>query len=99
VQIAAAQGRVGDLPPDSGRGLIACNPPYGVRIAADVRHLLTELGEATRRRPAWRVAIVAADARMAAGLGRHLVTLLRTKSGGIPIEMLISNQCKDRARS
>jgi len=59
-----------------------------VRIAADQHAVFTELAEATRRRPAWRVAIVAARARAASSL--RLATLLRTKSGGIPIEMLVS---------
>ena len=88
VEIAAIQRRLADLPPDPGGGLIACNAPYGVRIAADQHAVFTELVEATRRRPAWRVAIVAARARAASSL--RLATLLRTKSGGIPIEMLVS---------
>ena len=88
VEIAAIQRRLADLPPDPGGGLIGCNAPYGVRIAADQHAVFTELAEATRRRPAWRVAIVAARARAASSL--RLATLLRTKSGGIPIEMLVS---------
>ena len=88
VEIAVNQRRLADLPPDPGGGLMACNLPYGVRIAADERTLFDELAAAAHRRPAWRVAIVAASARGASGL--RLTTLLRTKSGGIPIEMLIS---------
>ena len=88
VEIAVIQRRLADLPPDPGGGLMACNLPYGVRIAADARILFEELAAAAHRRPAWRVAIVAASARGASGL--RLTTLLRTKSGGIPIEMLVS---------
>jgi putative N6-adenine-specific DNA methylase len=86
VEIALSQRRLADLPPDSGSGLIACNPPYGVRIAGD--QVFTELAAAARRRPAWRLAIVASGGRTASDL--RLATLLRTKSGGIPIEMLVS---------
>ena len=86
VEIAAIQRRLGDLPPDDGAGLIACNLPYGVRIAAGA--IFTELAAAARRRPAWRVAIVAPNAREASGL--QLKPLLRTKTGGIPVEMLVS---------
>src|SRR2546422_1864281 len=88
VEIAAIQRRLADLPPDPGGGLIGCNAPYGVRIAADQRTLFDELAAAAHRRPAWRVAMVAASGRGASG--RRLTTLLRTRSGGIPIEMLVS---------
>src|SRR3989475_423511 len=88
VEIAVNQRRLADLPPDPGGGLMACNLPYGVRIAADARTLFDELAAAAHRRPAWRVAIVAASARGASGL--RLTTLLRTKSGGIPIHILVS---------
>ena len=88
VEIAVNQRRLADLSPDPGGGLMACNLPYGVRIAADARTLFDELAAAAHRRSAWRVAIVAASARGASGL--RLTTLLRTKSGGIPIEMLVS---------
>ena len=101
VEIAAIQRRLADLPPDPGGGLIACNAPYGVRIAADQHAVFTELAETARRRPAWRVAIVTIRVRAAslgntirmvspARSGLRLATVLRTKSGGIPIEMLVS---------
>lgn len=89
LEIEVAQRRLEDLPPDGGRGLIACNLPYGVRIEADARGLASRLGEAARRRPAWRVALVKAQANAAAP-ALPLAALLRTKSGGIPIEMLVS---------
>src|SRR5256712_2605168 len=62
VEIAAIQRRLADLPPDPGGGLIACNAPYGVRIAPDQHAVFTQLAQAPRPRPPWRVAIAAASA-------------------------------------
>jgi len=89
VDVVVVQRRLEDLPADPGRGLIACNLPYGVRIDTDWRRLSAELTDAARRRPGWRVALVKAQAK-AAVPALPLATLLRTKSGGIPVEMLVS---------
>jgi putative N6-adenine-specific DNA methylase len=89
VAIEIVQRRLADLPADAGRGLIACNLPYGVRINADARGLAAEVTGAARRRPAWRVALVKAQAKAPAP-ALPFTRLLRTKSGGIPIEMLVS---------
>jgi putative N6-adenine-specific DNA methylase len=86
VQIDIVQRRLADLPPDGGRGLLACNPPYGVRIHADTRRIFAELAEAARRRPGWRLAVVAAWPQAAKAL--RLKPLLHTKTGGLAIEML-----------
>src|SRR5207245_6845788 len=89
VDIDIIQRRLADLTADAGRGLIGCNLPYGVRINADVRRLAAEVADAARRRPGWRIALVKAQAK-AALPALPLATLLRTRSGGIPIEMLVS---------
>ncbi|MGZ6123709.1 MAG: THUMP domain-containing class I SAM-dependent RNA methyltransferase [Myxococcales bacterium] len=78
-----------DLPADAGSGLLACNPPYGVRVGADVRAILRELEEAARRRPWWRVAIVAPRG---SGADKRFEQLLRTQNGGIPVEVLVSRR-------
>ena len=89
VDIDIIQRRLADLTADAGRGLIGCNLPYGVRINADVRRLAAEVADAARRRPGWRIVLVKAQAT-APVPSLPLATLLRTKSGGIPIEMLVS---------
>jgi putative N6-adenine-specific DNA methylase len=88
VGIEIAQRRLADLPADAGPGLLACNPPYGLRIQADVRRIFAELAAAASRRPAWRIAVIAAQPRAATVL--RLRPLLHTKTGGLPIEMLAS---------
>jgi putative N6-adenine-specific DNA methylase len=90
VEISIAQRKLVDLPADAGAGLLACNPPYGVRIGADVRRMFRELEEAARRRPHWRLAILAAEAAAAAASDLRLAPVLRTQNGGIPVELLAS---------
>src|SRR5438128_11307747 len=89
VDIDIIQRRLADLTADAGRGLIGCNLPYGVRINADVRRLAAEVADAARRRPAWRIALVKAQAK-AALPPPPPATVLRAKSRGNPIEMLVS---------
>ena len=86
VAVEIVQRRLADLPPDGGSGLLACNPPYGVRVAADVRALFRELEEAARRRPGWRVAVVAPRSP-----GPRLKSVLRTHNGGIPVDVFVSD--------
>jgi putative N6-adenine-specific DNA methylase len=86
VEIAIAQRRLAELPTDGGAGLLATNPPYGVRIGAELERVFRELDEALKRRPRWRAAVIAPRA----GLTVALVSILRTQNGGIPVEMLAS---------
>jgi putative N6-adenine-specific DNA methylase len=90
VEVAVAQRQLAQLPPAEGPGLIACNPPYGVRVGGDVRRLFRELGEALRRRPGWALATLAADEGQATSAGLAFRRLLRTQNGGIPISFLRS---------
>jgi len=90
VPIEVAQRRLADLPPDPGSGLLACNPPYGVRIGADVKRVPRELGDAAKRRPRWRLAMVAGQAAAAGARELGLAPVLRTQNGGIPVEVLVS---------
>jgi putative N6-adenine-specific DNA methylase len=90
VTIEIAQRRLAQLPPAEGPGLIACNPPYGLRVGGDVRQIFRELGDAARRRPGWRVAAVVADERAANASGLRWTRLLRTQTGGIPIQFLVA---------
>ena len=90
VDVRVIQRQLAALPADDGAGLIACNPPYGVRIGADVRRVFRELGEAARRRPRWRVAAVVADGQAAGASGLPFRRVLRTQNGGIPVDFMLS---------
>lgn len=75
-------------PPGGLPGLIAVNPPYGVRVGArdPLRDLFARFGQVARERfPGWTLALLSADERLAAHLRQPLEELLRTSNGGIPI--------------
>jgi putative N6-adenine-specific DNA methylase len=88
VALEVTQRRLADLSPDPGRGLIACNPPYGHRIGADLHQLFVDLGTAARKRPGWDLAMMAADADSTRASKLPLQELLQTQTGGIPVTFL-----------
>ena len=88
VTLQIAQRQLAQLPAAQGAGLLACNPPYGVRIGGDLRALFRELGDAARRRPSWSAAAVVADESAARASGLPWQPLLRTQNGGIPVHLL-----------
>lgn len=77
----------------AGPGLIAINPPYGIRIgdADRLRNLYAQIGNVLRmRRPEWKVALLAAEARLAAQTQLTLEERWRSSNGGIPVKLLAS---------
>ena len=92
VILQLAQRPLAQLPAAQGAGLLACNPPYGVRVGGDVRALFRELGDAARRRPSWSTAAVVADESAARAAGLPWQKLLRTQNGGIPVQILAARR-------
>lgn len=92
VSLQLAQRQLAQLPGAEGPGLLACNPPYGVRVGGDVRAVFRELGEAARRRPSWSAAVVVADESAAQAAGLFWQKLLRTQNGGIPVQLLAARR-------
>jgi putative N6-adenine-specific DNA methylase len=78
-----------EVQPPPGLGLLATNPPYGVRIAGDLRRLYAELGDLARR-SGWRAAALVADGRAAQRAGLTWKRALRTRNGGLPVELLVT---------
>ncbi len=90
-------------PPEGAAGLVATNPPYGVRVGGaaggggggggggerhEVRNLYAQLGNVLRRRcPGWRLALYSPDARLTRQVGFPMDTVLRTRNGGIPVQV------------
>ncbi len=95
VEVAVVQRRLIDLPPHDGGGLLASNPPYGVRTGE--RGALRDLEQVARRRPGWRIALIAPRGTAAAFPALKLEPLLRTQNGGIPVEVLLSPRASARA--
>ena len=82
-----------ERPAGSAPGLLAVNPPYGVRVgeSAPLRDLFARLGQVARERfGGWTLALLGADRRLDGQLRLPLEELLRTTNGGIPIRVLAS---------
>ena len=79
--------------PDGAQsGWIITNPPYGVRIGADVRNLYAKVGSLMRTQfRDWRLGILTASPELERQLGLPLERLFETKNGGIPIRFVIGN--------
>lgn len=74
-------------------GLIASNPPYGVRIGdgTDLRNLYAQLGNvARRRRSGWDLALLSADRPLERQMGLAFEQRLRTSNGGIPVRLVMA---------
>lgn len=77
----------------AGPGLIATNPPYGVRIGETegLRDLYAQLGKLARGPFAgWRVALFSASAALDGQLGLQLQEAARTTNGGLPVRVMVS---------
>ena len=69
-------------------GLVATNPPYGVRVSpgADVRNLYAQFGKVLRARcPGWKVALYVANSGLRAATGISLKPEFATSNGGIRV--------------
>lgn len=92
--IEFTQRSVSAIAPPTGPGMLATNPPYGVRASSktDVRNLYAQLGNVVRSKlPGWRVALFSAQERLTAET--HLTTkpLFRTTNGGIKISAVLAD--------
>jgi putative N6-adenine-specific DNA methylase len=75
-------------------GLVASNPPYGVRVGESerLRNLYAQLGNVLRaKRPGWRLALLSADRGLERQLGLELDTKLTTRNGGIPVRLVMAD--------
>jgi putative N6-adenine-specific DNA methylase len=74
------------------RGLLATNPPFGVRVpkASNLLPLYQTLGHrAGRLGDTWRVAILANDVRLARRTGLALRAAFTTRHGGRPVTAMV----------
>ena len=85
---------VSAMKPPAGAGLLATNPPYGVRVgrAGDLRDLYARLGALMRERwQGWAVAILVAGPMPEREMGLPFAARWESTNGGIPIRLLIRN--------
>ena len=86
--IAFARQAVSAIRPQGPPGLVATNPPYGVRVGAagDVRDLYASLGQVLRRYfGGWRVALYSTGPVLTSQLSVPLEEMLRTSNGGLRV--------------
>lgn len=73
-------------------GLVASNPPYDARLAADPA-LYRELGEALRRAvPAWRAALLCGDDQLAFATGLHATRKYTLYNGALPVTLIVCDR-------
>ena len=80
--------------PSDPPGLIATNPPYGIRVgeADRLRDLYAQLGNVARRtRPGGRLALLAADRQLERQIALRLAERFRTRNGGIPVHLVVAD--------
>src|SRR5690606_31936675 len=75
----------------AGRGLVVCNPPYDVRLAADPA-LYRALGDALRRAtPDWRASLLCGDAELARATGLRANKRYQVFNGAIECTLLVAD--------
>lgn len=82
---------ISDIHPPAGPGLLATNPPYGVRVGetAALRDLYAQFGHTARARcPGWSLALLSADRRLEAQMRIALSPEFQTSNGGIPVALM-----------
>lgn len=75
-------------------GLVALNPPYGVRVGERdrLRNLYAQLGNVLRRRRVgWKLAVLSADKQLDAQMRIPLETRASTRNGGIPVRVVVGD--------
>jgi putative N6-adenine-specific DNA methylase len=80
--------------PESPKGWIVTNPPYGVRVgeADRVRDLWAQLGNILRERAAgWKLALLSPDAALERQLRIPMRVAAMTSNGGIPVRVMVGD--------
>lgn len=78
--------------PGGGRGLVAANPPWGLRLGDEdrLRNLYAALGRLARDDlGGWRAALVCPSERLAAATGLGLQPRVRLRQGGVNLALWI----------
>jgi len=78
-------------PQAAARGVVVCNPPYDVRLAADPA-LYRALGDALRRAtPDWRASLLCGDAELARATGLRANKRYQVFNGAIECTLLVAD--------
>jgi putative N6-adenine-specific DNA methylase len=83
---------ISNLTMPTERGLVACNPPYGMRVTggADLRDLYDAFGSVLRRQASgWRVALIAPDRSLVTRVVAHSEERATIENGGVPVAITV----------
>lgn len=86
---------ISSVSPPPGPGLLATNPPYGVRVGEkrDLRDLFARFGDLVRQRwSGWTIAMVSASDMPEREMKLDLEARWESSNGGIPIRLLVGTQ-------
>lgn len=92
--IAFSEQPVSAMKDGEGKGLVATNPPYGVRVGdkGPLRNLYAQFGNVLRdRRPGWDVALLSADRVLEGQLQIDLDERFATRNGGIAVRLMVGS--------
>ena len=79
------------IPAPETTGLVATNPPYGVRVGESdrVRNLYAQFGKVMRARcPGWDVSMLSADPKLERQTGLSFEPIFQTSNGGIKVRVV-----------
>ncbi|GAA3930511.1 bifunctional 23S rRNA (guanine(2069)-N(7))-methyltransferase RlmK/23S rRNA (guanine(2445)-N(2))-methyltransferase RlmL [Luteimonas lutimaris] len=80
------------------RGLVACNPPYDARLAADAA-LYRALGDALKRAvPGWRASLLCGDAELAHATGLHARRKYQLFNGALECSLIVCDPVRPAMR-
>src|SRR5690606_8498137 len=80
------------------RGLVACNPPYDARLAADPA-LYRALGDALKRAvPNWRASLLCGDAALAHATGLRAAKKYQLFNGALECSLVICDPVRPAMR-
>jgi 23S rRNA (guanine2445-N2)-methyltransferase / 23S rRNA (guanine2069-N7)-methyltransferase len=83
---------------DAPRGLVACNPPYDARLAADPA-LYRALGDALKRAtPGWRASLLCGDAELARATGLRAAKKYQLFNGALECSLIVVDPIAPPAR-
>ncbi|TXI49176.1 MAG: bifunctional 23S rRNA (guanine(2069)-N(7))-methyltransferase RlmK/23S rRNA (guanine(2445)-N(2))-methyltransferase RlmL [Lysobacter sp.] len=86
-------------PVAQARGLIACNPPYDARLAADPM-LYRALGDALQRvAPAWKASLLCGDADLARATGLRASKKYQVFNGAIECALIVCDPVRAERRA
>ncbi len=77
------------LEPPPGPGVLAVNPPFGVRLADEAAGSWRAIAALLERSPGWVCAVLAPDRGLERLLGRRPLQAVHVRNGGLACRLLL----------